>query len=137
MMEPAMRLFETTRRKPTINLTPLIDVLFLLIIFFVVSSKIMGSQGIELTLPQSSQGQEQPLSLPVLLVTADHQLWLNEVPVPKEKLPNALAQLEGKPSTLALKIDEKIPHGTVIELMELAKSAGFQKVVFGTESLKE
>ena len=132
-----MRLFEAPQRKPTINLTPLIDILFILIIFFVVSSKLIESQGLSLTLPQSSQGQEQPLSLPVLTVTANSQLWLNEVRVPKEQLPNSLAQQVDGQGTLVFRIDKKVPHGTVVELMGLAKAVGFQRVVFGTESLEK
>lgn len=136
MIESIMRLFETSKRKPTVNLTPLIDILFILIIFFVVSSKIIGDQGIGLTLPESSHGQDQPLNLPVLIVTADQQLLLNDQLVLKENLEISLTQLEGAPTTLIFKIDKSIPHGTVIGLMDLAKSVGFQKVVFGTESLK-
>ena len=128
-----MQLFERTKRKPTINLTPLIDILFLLIIFFVVSSRIIGNEGIGLLLPDSNQGRQQPLSLPVLTMTADQQFLLNDTLVPKDNLEAALKGLQNVPNTLILKIDERVPHGTVIALMDLVHAAGFQKIVFGTE----
>ena len=46
-----MQLFETKRRTPSISLAALIDILFLLIIFFVVSSRIIGESGVKLVLP--------------------------------------------------------------------------------------
>ncbi len=129
-----MRLFERTKRKPILNLTPLIDILFILIIFFVVSSKIIDNQGVGVVLPESDQGQEQPVNLPVLTMTSDQQLRLNDAPVSQAELAPALLRLKDPRKTLILKIDERIPHGTVIELMDLVKSSGFQKIAFGTES---
>jgi len=128
-----MQLFERTKRKPIINLTPLIDILFILIIFFVVSSKIIGNQGVGVVLPESNQGQEQPVNLPVLTMTSEQQLFLNESPIAQETLRSALLRLKTPRNTLILNIDERIPHGTVIELMELVKATGFQKIAFGTK----
>lgn len=128
-----MQLFQKTNRKPVINLAPLIDILFILIIFFVVSSKIIGDEGIDIALPQSNQGQVQSLALPILILTADQQLILNDTPILKEELNSMLIQLGGIPETLMLKIDERVSHGTVIGLMDLIKSIGVQKIVFGTE----
>ncbi len=130
-----MRLFKKSPRKPSINLTPLIDILFILIIFFVISSKIVGNQGVGIILPKSNQSQEQIQQLPILQMTADQQLILNDTPLPEENLSAALQEEASvnSSSTLILKIDERVPHGVVIELMDLVKSAGFQKIVFGTE----
>ena len=132
-----MQLFKKINRKPIINLTPLIDILFILIIFFVVSSKIIGNEGIDIVLPKSNQGQGQPLSLPILILTADQQLLLNDTPILKDELDSKLKQVEGASNTLILKIDERVPHGTVIGLMDLIKSIGIQKIVFSTERLPQ
>ncbi|MBF0286250.1 MAG: biopolymer transporter ExbD [SAR324 cluster bacterium] len=130
-----MRLFEKSPRKPSINLTPLIDILFILIIFFVVSSKIAGNQGIGITLPKSNQSQEQIQPLPILHMTADQQLIFNNTRLLKANLYRVLTEEipSNQSNTLILKIDERVPHGVVIELMDLVKSAGYQKIVFGTE----
>ncbi|MBF0276884.1 MAG: biopolymer transporter ExbD [SAR324 cluster bacterium] len=127
-----MQLFEKTKRKPGINLTPLIDILFILIIFFVVSSKIIGNEGIGIVLPESNLGKEQPLTLPILAVTAEQELLLNEISISKKELASALLNLNSPHSAMILNIDKNIPHGTVIELMDIIKSNGFKKIVFGT-----
>ncbi len=130
-----MQLFQKQRRKPAIILTPLIDILFILIIFFVVSSRIIGDSGIGVVLPKSGQGKDSVSFLPTLMVTSDEQLILNDEPVTWENLAEALQKiLEDTPnSPLILNIDERVAHGRVVGLMDQAKEVGFQQIVFGTQ----
>lgn len=131
-----MQLFEKTKRKPGINLTPLIDILFILIIFFVVSAKIIGESGVGLVLPESSQGKSTPITLSILSVDENQQIWLNDVLIEKDTLARELRNLQRMTPTgsLIFNVDKRVPHGTVISLMDDAKSAGFRKIVFGTRS---
>ncbi|MBF0238578.1 MAG: biopolymer transporter ExbD [SAR324 cluster bacterium] len=134
-----MQLFEKQKTRPSINLTPLIDILFLLIIFFVVSSKIIGDSGIGIVLPQSSQGESAPVTLPMLLIDANQTIWLNGTSVKMEELIPKLGDLRKAviTETLILNVDKRVPHGIVIQLMDDAKKSGFRKIVFGTESRSE
>ena len=131
-----MQLFEKKTRKPGINVTSLIDILFILIIFFVVSSKIIGESGVGLVLPNSKQGTPTSLTLPVLSVDAEQQLRLNDILLSSEELPQALQKVIKTTSsqTLILNIDKRVAHGQVIHVMDQAKSAGFHKIIFGTQT---
>ncbi|MGK5093801.1 biopolymer transporter ExbD [Deltaproteobacteria bacterium TL4] len=131
-----MQLFEKQKHKPGINLTPLIDILFILIIFFVVSSRIIGESGVGLVLPESQQGKSTALTFPVLSMDEKLQFWLNDVLVTSQELPTALQKaLQGTPSkTLILNIDKRVPHGKVLALMDQTKTTGFRKIVFGTRT---
>ena len=131
-----MELFETKHRTPTINLAALIDILFLLIIFFVVSSRIIGDSGIKLVLPYNEGKNSRASGLPVLEMGANQKILLQGEPVLKQDLQETLHVLHekiGKDSIL-LNIDRKVPHGRVVRLMNQVKQSGFHRIVFGTQS---
>ena len=129
-----MRLFEETKRNPSINLTPLIDILFLLIIFFVVSSRFVGETGIALVLPKSGQASGVTTTVPVVMLDRKMQLEIDGQRIEREDWARVLGERATNSSegAVVLNIDRQVPHGEVVGLMDLTKKAGFRKVVFGT-----
>ena len=71
-----MQLFETKRRTPSISLAALIDILFLLIIFFVVSSRIIGESGVKLVLPYENSKSSVDLEMTMIEIYADSKIML-------------------------------------------------------------
>ena len=134
-----MQLFQNNKHKPSINLTPLIDILFILIIFFVVSSKIIGETGIGIILPKSQQGKTSTSTIPIFSITANKELFLDDQKIDPADLSSKLKELlKGQSETsLILNIDQNVPHGFVISLMDQAKSAGIRKIVFGTKPVEK
>lgn len=130
-------MFSQTRSKkrPTINLTPMIDVMFNLILFFVVSTTFREQPGIKLVLPSAQSAQATEIKELVLTMTKEGNLFLNEKPLNrsqlKEELSHKAAQM--KDPSLILKADEKVAYGEVIEVIDIAKLAGLKKVVAFTK----
>jgi|TARA_B100001964_G_scaffold206367_1_gene237384 biopolymer transport protein ExbD len=131
-----LQLFETKRRTPAINLAALIDILFLLIIFFVVSSRIIGESGVKLVLPYDKSKSSVTVEMPLFEMSANGKLMLQGKPVSEKKLPEALRRLknENVKGSLLMNIDRKVPHGRVVRLMSVVRESGFQHIVFGTQS---
>ena len=131
-----MQLFETKRRTPAINLAALIDILFLLIIFFVVSSRIIGESGVKLVLPYDKSKSSVTVEMPLLEMSAVGKLFLQGKPVSEKKLAAALRRLkkENVKASLLMNIDRKVPHGRVVRLMSVVRESGFHHIVFGTQS---
>ena len=131
-----MQLFETKRRNPSINLAALIDILFLLIIFFVVSSRIIGESGVKLVLPYDKVRSSVAVEMPVLVMSANEQLTLQGKPVQEKELAKALLVLKDQniKGSLLMNIDRKVSHGRVVRLMSLVRESGFQRIIFGTQS---
>lgn len=131
-----MELFERKHRTPNINLTALIDILFLLIIFFVVSSRIVGDSGIKLVLPFNASKYTQAPVMPLLEMGADQKMSLQGESVLEKNLQKKLQTLNNKngEGSLLLNIDRKVPHGRVVRLMNQVKQSGFHRIVFGTQS---
>ena len=109
-----------------INIAPLVDVVFLLVIFFAVSTTFLESAGLELTLPNSSSSADVPPSQVSVVVTADGLLYLDGEQVDEqglaEQLRERLAAMEQK--LVVLKADTETPHGKVVRVMDLAREAG-------------
>ena len=130
-----MRLQSKKKRKPLINITSLIDVLFLLLIFFMVSSTFLEEPGMKLTLPQASSAEVGEKKQFSLFLTEDGDLFLNSDPIPVDSLESQLKAIlpEMEDETLTLKADSRVDHGNVVRVMDKARSAGVKKLIVATD----
>lgn len=134
-----MQISEPRKRKPIINITSLIDVLFLLLIFFMVSSTFKEQPGMKLELPESKSFEQTEIKELVLQIKIDdsgrEELVLNSQPIVIDSLAARLGamsdQVEDK--TLTIKADKKIQHGLVVKVMDVAKQSGFKKLIIATK----
>lgn len=130
-----MRITTRARRKAVINITSLIDVLFLLLIFFMVSSTFEQRPGMLLDLPAAETSVPTEQRQLILSVNADGILFLNDTPISESDLAPLLeAELQGgaEPS-LILQADGSVEHRTVVHLMDVAKQVGIVKLVIATK----
>ena len=124
--------FVPQRRKKNliINVTSLIDVLFLLLIFFMVTSTFKNQPAINLVLPRSATATETVDTPAILFLTAEGDVYLNDTLIDKESLPGRLEQLntESGEDRMVLRADENAAHGDVVELIDTIKQSGFTRV---------
>ena len=126
--------------KNDINVTPLVDVVLVLLIIFMVITPML-QRGKDVKLPQSkSIDEENKDSDPIILsVTKDKHIYIESSEYDKDTFTPALkAELEAKPGRkLLLKGDNVLEVGDVREVMELARKAGAKSVALGVEELKK
>jgi biopolymer transport protein ExbD len=117
-------------RAVVINVTSLIDVMFLLIIFFMVSSTFKNQPAIDLSLPRSATAQETTVTPTVVYLTREGQLFLDDEPVTATQLGERLRQLQAATGEdrVVLRADEHAEHGEVVDLIDLIKESGFRRV---------
>ena len=120
--------------KPVINIASLVDVLFLLLIFFMVTSAFVEQPNIKLELPSTRHSEVSKVERTVLTISRDGQLFLRDKPVDKQNLEKELRRLmlDTGDEVLVLKADKMVPYGDVVDIMDYAKGAGFKKVVAPT-----
>jgi biopolymer transport protein ExbD len=123
------------KSRSLLNITPLIDVLFILIIFFAVSSTFLEQPGIKLALPEAKQTDLQKIEKAVLFISADEKLLLREKEISIENLGPMLKDLMDKSIDRALIVnaDKGVHHGFVVQVMDIARQNGVQKLVIATE----
>jgi len=113
-----------------INVTPLVDVMLVLLIIFMVTAPMM-MQGVDVALPETTS---EPLAAEkehlVISIDPKGQIFINEFQVSLDVLSGKLAKiLEGKPDKEAyLRADKNIPYGTVVRVMAEIKAAGIDKL---------
>jgi biopolymer transport protein ExbD len=115
-----------SRSDVAINIAPLVDVVFLLVIFFAVSTTFLETAGLKLELPTSSStAQREPLDLTILLA-ADGTLSFRGEQVSREqlveRLRGVLADAERK--IVVLRADTSTAHGEVVQIMDLIRESG-------------
>ena len=134
-----MQFHEKKKRKVIINITSLIDVLFLLLIFFMISSTFVEQPGMKLELPESKTSTTEKIKELILEINTDQSMILNQEPVTLEdleqKFKELLPSLEEK--SLVLKADKSVPHGVVVKVMDQAKLSGLEKLIIATQVTRE
>ena len=113
-----------------INVTSLIDVMFLLLIFFMVSSTFKNQPAIDLSLPRSTTAEESTVTPTVLYLTRDGQLFLNDQLIERDRLGQELSRLQAATGEdrVVLRADERSEHGAVVDLIDQIKESGFRRV---------
>jgi len=131
------RLQRTTGSVPMsdINMTPLIDVMLVLLVIFIITAPLLASS-IRLDLPQSDAAIAGDAPASVLLsVDKAGQAFLNDKRVSKTELATELGRIgAANPDTeLQLRADAAVPYGRVVEIMGVAQKAGLGRIGFVAE----
>ena len=129
-----MQLSIKPKKKITLNLTSLIDVLFILIIFFVVSSTFLEQPGIKLNLPEAATSETHAVQKVVLYIDKEEHIFLNDDPISQEEVAEKVEQMIAAQTdkSLVLKADDKVSHGLVIRIMDALRKKGIYKIVIST-----
>ena len=128
------------REEPRVDLTPMVDVVFLLLIFFMISTTFVESPGISIKLPESSSQtiDREPKEIKVYL-SQEGDIYHGEKKISIDDFRGLLAehQADAKQTTVLLLADQESRHGKVVILMDLARDAGFTKLAIATEQRKK
>ena len=133
-----------------INLTPLIDVVFLLLIFFMVSTTFSKESELRIQLPESSDTPVEQRENPVLEVEISAEgVYAVKGPADRsarqllgtdrQTLYRALAAAAGERSDLVtiIRADRETPHASVVQAMDIARRLGYTDITFATQQLTE
>ena len=121
-----------------INVTPLVDVMLVLLVVFMVTAPLL-TVGVPVDLPQT---QAAPINEPkeplVITVQRDGAIWIQETTVPIDSLVPKLQAITGAnpDAVLYVRGDKEINYGRVLEVMSLVSAAGFKKVSLVAEAPK-
>ena len=124
-----------TPKRARIEMIPLIDMFFLLLVFFIFGVFSMSFQeGIVVDLPLAESGITSTEDAVTVSVDAEGRLFLDQAPIALESLTGALrAVARGRTEPLvAIQADRRVPHGTVMAVLDAIRQAGLGRVAFQT-----
>ena len=123
-------------KKARVEMLPLIDVVFILLVFFIYAMLAMVvHRGMEVRLPTASTAQREQQDSIQVSITEDGQLWVNRVPVGLAGLANAVQEVLAGGSTnriVLLQCDERADSGVVLRSLDALRAAGIHQVTFAT-----
>lgn len=117
-----------------LNLTPLLDIIFNLIFFFILATNIEDqNRYLDVTLPESTQGIVDPSNsdIPILTLSQDNTLALNGVEMETEELQKTLEVLvmSGEANTVIFRGDKRSSYQQWVEILEITTSAGVKNLL--------
>lgn len=118
-----------------INMTPLMDLTFILLITFIITFPLI-EQGIAINLPKGKAADMMETETRSISLNVDKQLYLDDLPVSKEELRAAMADIgTTEPNTtIYVRADRKLPYGDVVEVMKVLHAANITKMALVTEA---
>jgi biopolymer transport protein TolR len=121
-----------------INITPLVDVVLVLLVIFMITAPVLQS-GIEVSVPKTRTVREITEQRVVLTIDRDGGLFLGDSPVNIHELPQRLRQSNTDPSKqiIYLRADERVPFGMFASVMDEVKQAGITNISIVTQPLNK
>jgi len=119
------------KKNTIINITPLIDVVFQLVIFFAVTTTFVEKPAIELILPHAKTAQLSRAEETVITLDKDGNIFFNSTNIDPKELRTKLSemQLSKSGAQIVLQADERVAYKTVVFVMDTARETGFKNVV--------
>src|SRR5690606_7647861 len=122
-----------------INVTPLVDVILVLLVIFMVTARIIHSQGMPMALPKAAKGEAVQTIFSVEL-TADKKTYVDSEQVPNDDAILDLARsaiAKNRELRAVIRADKKVEHGRVIHVLDLLKRAKIAKIAFAVSPITE
>jgi biopolymer transport protein ExbD len=131
-----MRIQRRSIKKARIEIIPMIDTIFFLLVFFMISTLSMAQyRGMPVNLPKAASGQQAPAESAAITIDKANQVFLDKRAVDKTELPDLLReQLANNPELLVvINADDGVEHGHVVEIMDIARSANVARMAIAVK----
>lgn len=111
-----------------VNLTPMLDVVFIMLIFFIVTTSFIKESGVEIERPESSSASPRPDAQVMVAITREDAVWVDGQPVDIHRVGNEVAGLVSGEGGVVIQADRASTTGLLIEVMDSIREAGVDNV---------
>ncbi len=118
-----------------INLTPMLDVVFIMLIFFIVTASFIKEAGIDINRPTASTATPKPNANIIIAIGANNEIWIDRRQVPAQGVKTAIERLlaENPEGRIVIQSDAQAHAEPLLAVMEAANSAGIPVSSISTE----
>lgn len=118
-----------------IDLTSMLDIVFIMLIFFIVTSSFVRESGVEVNRPQASNVVSQKDAGIFVAITSANDIYIDKRMIDVERVQATLEHLllEQPDASLVIQADEHAYNGTVVKVMDAAKGAGMKNIALAAE----
>ena len=113
-----------------VNLTPMLDVVFIMLIFFIVTASFVKEAGIEITRPPAATAERKERGNILVAITKDNQIWIDRRQVSPQALRANIERLhaENPQGSVVIQADKESKTETLIQVMDASRQAGVYNV---------
>ncbi|EAS40541.1 biopolymer transporter ExbD [Photobacterium profundum] len=125
----------SAREEAQIDMTSMLDIVFIMLIFFIVTSSFVRESGVEVNRPQANNVVSQKDAGIFVAITSANDIYIDKRVVDVERVQAILEHLllEQPEATLVIQADEHAYNGTVVKVMDAAKGAGVNNIALAAE----
>lgn len=133
-----MRKFSKPQDEAEINMTPMLDIVFIMLIFFIVTAVFVKEAGVEVNKPEAVTAKEQKRVSILIAITANNEIHLNRKEVDIKSVRSIVEKLhsENPKGTVSIQADKKAKAGVTLEVMKAVRAAGVPQVSISAEKGK-
>ncbi len=118
-----------------VNLTPMLDVVFIMLIFFIVTASFVKESGIDVNRPDAQTAEPKQKASILIAISEDGEIWIKKRRVDiRQVRPNVEKMLAENPlGTVVIQADEESKNGLFVQVMDAARAAGAFKIAIAAE----
>lgn len=126
------------RFPPVLEPAALVDIVLLVLLFFIFSSPHVTRPGVRVNLPETNYVEALPLNSMVLTISQEEMLFFNDERTTLDNLPEAFARMafEFPDRTLVIEADERVPYKTLVQVYQDARAEGIEDVALATRFVR-
>ncbi len=114
------------------DMTPFLNVFFLLLVFFLFTSSFIFQPGIKVNLPKAVTSDVVPQENIVLIITKDNKIFLNDREITEDELVSKLRIIAKEKTPLLIKADNDAPLGRIVDIWDICRNEGIYQVNIAT-----
>ncbi|MEA3370175.1 MAG: biopolymer transporter ExbD [Campylobacterota bacterium] len=120
----------------SIDMTPMLDIVFIMLIFFIVTTSFVRESGIEVNKPQASTAKQDKKANIIISINTRGEIWIDKRPIDIRALRTTVEKLHADTpeGSVVITADKKAHTGILVSVMDQVKLAGIEKISIGAES---
>ena len=134
-MRKKKSVFGAEEEENEINLTPMLDVVFIMLIFFIVTASFIKEAGIDVIRPEATTADKQEDAAILIAISANDEIWIDRRETDPRALRTAIEKLhsENPKGSIVIQADEASTNEMLVIVMEAAKQVGVANVAIATD----
>ena len=119
-----------------IDMTPMLDIVFIMLIFFIVTTSFVKEAGIQVNKPEANQANKEPSANIFIAIRDTGEIWMDKRQVDVKRVAANLERMLAEQPTdlVVIQADKEAEHGRVVEVMDQIKEAGIDKISIAAET---
>jgi biopolymer transport protein ExbD len=122
-----------------LNMTPMLDIVFIMLIFFIVTTSFVKESGVTVNSPQADTASSQESANIYIAITADEEVWIDRRPVDPRSVRAIVARLhaDNPEGSVIIQSDEEASTRALVEVMDQVRLAGVEGIAIAADKVRQ